>query len=139
MSEFVRIRGASLQENVWFSEACNEEGLAITLGLSKSSRACCLLAGKGIAISAAVLAAFEAMQRRPGIDHRVECFHHCLTACSDPSPVADEGRTTEQRGLNAQTVEAPHVPGRIDATKMNLVGVERLHATSLFDTASVVQ
>ena len=96
-----------------------DKGLAARRGLSRvsahRSHLLVLLHQKGIAITAAPLASLQTVKCEIGIVGRIECLHHRLAARSDPAPIANERCTAEQRRLNGEAVESPHVLCQVDA------------------------
>jgi hypothetical protein len=70
-------------------------------------------------ISAPSLASLQMLECQIGTISGGECLHHCLAARPDPTPITNERCTAEQRRLNAEAIEAPHVLCRIDAAKMD--------------------
>ncbi len=97
------------------------------------------LTRRQIAIPAASLATLKTRQRHTGIIWRIECFHHGLTTTANPPPVAHQGRASEQSELYRQAIETPHVLFRIDATKMDRLGIDHVHARSLAYVGGAVQ
>ena len=69
-----------------------------------------------------VLLPFEIMHLRPA-------------ECADPSPAAQQARCSEQRGFDRKRIEAGHVPVRINAFDIEMVGLckhERRIARAVF-------
>lgn len=69
----------------------------------------------------------------------IEGLHHRLATRSDPAPVADDRSPAEQRRLDRNPVEAPHILGLIDTVKVNLACLLVFHALIVAVPAGGVQ